>query len=87
MVAAQLALSVVLVVGAVLLAKSFVRLLDVDLGVVTDRVLSVQLNLTMGRELDEPARVALTERVIDRVARIPGYEPSAPQMACHPIRR
>ena len=72
MVAAQLALSVVLVVGALLLQKSFVRLLDVDLGVVTDRVLSVQINLAMGRDLDEAARVALTERVIDRVARIPG---------------
>ncbi len=54
MVAAQLALSVVLVVGALLLQKSFVRLLDVDLGVVPDRVLSVQINLAMGATSTRP---------------------------------
>lgn len=71
MVTAQLAISLVLLVGAILLARSFVRLVDVDLGVLTDRVLSVQLNLTMGRDLSESQRVALTERVLERVTTVP----------------
>ena len=74
MVTAQLALSVVLLMGAMVVGKSFVQLLDVDLGVVRDRVLSVQLNLTMGRDLDATARIGLTERVIERVRALPAVE-------------
>ena len=73
-VTAQIAVSVVLLVGALLLSRSFVRLLDTDLGVATGRVMSVQINLAMGRTLNDAERVALTERVIERVAALPAVE-------------
>ena len=71
---AQIAVSVVLLVGALLLSRSFVRLIGTDLGVTTGRVLSVQINLAMGRTLEGVERAALTERVLDRVAALPGVE-------------
>ena len=73
-VTAQIAVSVALLVGAVLLSRSFVRLLGNDLGVATRRVMSVQINLAMGRTLEDVERVALTERVVGRVAALPGVE-------------
>ena len=73
-VTAQIAMSVVLLVGALLLSRSFVRLLETDLGVTTGRVMSVQINLAMGRTLDNVERVALTRRVIERVAAMPAVE-------------
>ena len=73
-VTVQIAVSVVLLVGALLLSRSFVGLLGNDLGVATGRVMSVQINLAMGRTLDDAERVALTERVIERVAVLPAVE-------------
>ena len=73
-VTVQLAVSVVLLVGALLLSRSFVRLLGTDLGVTTGRVMSVQINLAMGRTLDNAERIALTDRVIERVAALPTVE-------------
>ena len=72
LVAAQVAVSMVLLAGALLLATSFVRLVGTDLGVLADRVLSMQINLAMGRTLEEAERVALADRVVARVSAIPG---------------
>ena len=73
-VTVQIAVSVMLLVGALLLSKSFVRLLGTDLGVATGRVMSVQVNLAMGRRLENAERVALTERLVERVAVLPAVE-------------
>lgn len=73
-VTVQLAVSVVLLVGALLLSRSFVRLLGTDLGVTTGRVMSVQINLAMGRTLENVERIALTGRVIERVTALPTVE-------------
>lgn len=73
-VTVQIAVSVVLLVGALLLSRSFVRLLGADLGVTTGRVMSVQVNLAMGRPLDNAERIALTGRAIERVTALPGVE-------------
>lgn len=70
----QIGVSVVLLVGALLFSRSFVRLLGSDLGVTTGRVMSVQVNLAMGRTLEDAERLALTERVVARVAVLPGVE-------------
>jgi predicted permease len=50
-VVSELALSLMLLVGAVLLGRSFVNLLRTDMGAVRDHVVTVELNLTMGRVL------------------------------------
>ena len=73
-VTVQLAVSVVLLVGALLLSRSFVRLLGTDLGVTTGRVMSVQINLAMGRTLENVERIALTGRVVERVTALPTVE-------------
>ena len=73
-VTVQVAVSVVLLAGALLLTRSLLRLLETDLGVATGRVLSVQINLAMGRTLADSDRVALTARVIERVAVLPAVQ-------------
>ena len=73
-VTVQIAVSVVLLVGALLLSRSFVRLLGTDLGVTTGRAMSVQINLAMGRTLENVERIALTGRVIERVTALPAVE-------------
>ena len=73
-VTVQIAVSAVLLVGALLLSRSFVRLLGTDLGVTTGRVMSVQVNLAMGRPRDNAERIALTGRIIERVTALPTVE-------------
>jgi len=69
--AAQLAISVVLLLGALLLGRSFVALLRTDLGVNTDHVATASLNLAMNRTLTDQQQVELVERVVARVASLP----------------
>ena len=52
----ELAVSVVLLVGAILLGRSLARLLNTDLGVVTDRVATASMNLSLDRELTGTSR-------------------------------
>jgi putative ABC transport system permease protein len=68
----ELAVSVVLLVGAILLGRSLARLLNTDLGVVTDRVATASMNLSLDRELAGAQQAALVDRVIDRVRGLPG---------------
>lgn len=68
----QLALSVILLVGAMLLGRSFVALLRTDLGVVPEHVATASLNLTMNRTLTDHQQVEVVGRVIDRIASLPG---------------
>jgi putative ABC transport system permease protein len=67
----ELALSFVLLVGAILLGSSLARLLNTDLGVVTDRVATASMNLSLDRELTGAQQAALVDRVIDRVRGFP----------------
>ena len=65
-VVAQLALSLSLLIGAALLLRSFVRLLRVDPGFVTEQVLTVSL-----RPGDDANAVSLYERITARVVALP----------------
>ncbi|MFW6080205.1 MAG: ADOP family duplicated permease, partial [Gemmatimonadota bacterium] len=71
LVAAQVALAVVLLVGAAVLATSVYRLSHVDLGVRTDEVLTFELNLPAAR-YDAPARARLHRGIADGLANLPG---------------
>jgi predicted permease len=71
LVVAQVALAVVLTLGAGLLVRSFVRLLDVDRGFTSDGVLTLQV--TLPRTLASPdARLAFSERLFDALETLPG---------------
>jgi predicted permease len=72
LVAAQLALSVMLLVGAGLLVRSFIRLQQVPPGFNASNVLTLELTMT-GRKYAEPERVLETYRQLwERMAALPG---------------
>jgi putative ABC transport system permease protein len=76
LVGAQLAFSLVLVVGAGLFIRTFVGLALQDLGFRTDRVLVVDVTAPMTR-YTLPQLVDVYERVRETVARVPGIERAA----------
>jgi predicted permease len=72
LVVSELALSLMLLVGAGLLIRSFVRLQEVPPGFATDRVLSMSIAAT-GTKYREPKAVQQFYREIgEKVARLPG---------------
>jgi putative ABC transport system permease protein len=73
LVIGQLALSVILLVGALLLIRSFQRLQQVDLGIEPDHVLTFTVTIPRARQDDASARRTL-EAIEDRLAVTPGVE-------------
>jgi putative ABC transport system permease protein len=74
LVSAELAVSLVLLVGAGLLLHSFVRLLQTDIGVTPDHVLTLETNVAMGRVLSGTRQVELADEIVARVARLSDVE-------------
>ncbi len=72
LVAAEVALAVLVLIGATLLIRSFVRLRSVDLGFQPDGVLTLRLPLAGERNAKSERRVAFLQQVQDRVAALPG---------------
>jgi predicted permease len=73
LVVAEVALAVVLVVGAGLATKSFARLLNVDPGFSARNVLAVRLGLPYGRYGGARVR-GYYQTLLDRIAAVPGVE-------------
>ena len=74
LVVAEISIALVLLFGAGLLAKSFTRLLDVDLGVRRDGILTYEIHLPASRYPEAQDRVAFYQRFFERVGGIPGVE-------------
>lgn len=74
LVAAQLAVSLVLLVGAGLLLKSFIRLGGVDPGFDPAHLLAARVRLTPSRYLSRTSQDAFFEELKGRLAAIPGVE-------------
>jgi putative ABC transport system permease protein len=72
LVAAEIALSVVLLAGAGLLLRSLDRLQSVDPGFQPERLLTFNLTPPMDPYRDIPRRTAFFEAVLDRVRTLPG---------------
>jgi predicted permease len=70
----EVGLTVVLLVGAGLLLKSYQRLRSTDLGVNADNVLTMGVQLPDARYKTPVERVALFERLIEGVRAIPGVK-------------
>ncbi|HEU4934832.1 MAG TPA: ABC transporter permease [Vicinamibacterales bacterium] len=68
----QLAVSVVLLVGSLLLGRSLVRLLQTDLGVEVDHAVTASLSLSSNRDLTGDQQLAVVNRVLDDVRTLPG---------------
>jgi putative ABC transport system permease protein len=74
---AELAIALVLLVGASLLMRSFLALSREDPGFATENVLTLRLQLP-GAKYDQPARIAgFHEQLIERLAALPGAESAA----------
>lgn len=72
LIVAEIALTLVLLVGAGLLLRSFARMQAADLGFNAQSVLSVRLALPEKSYADATKRARFNERVLERVAALPG---------------
>jgi len=70
----EVGLTVVLLVGAGLLLKSYERLRNTDLGVPVDNVLTMHFGLPDARYKDATQVVAFFERLLERVRSLPGVQ-------------
>jgi predicted permease len=73
LVISEVALACVLLVGAGLLIRSFLRVLDVDLGFQPERAAAWRID-TAGRYDTDPQRVAFYDRLVRAVEAVPGVE-------------
>lgn len=74
LLAVQVGLSVTLLVVTTLLTTSMLRVLRVDTGFVTARVLAVDLAMPATRYAEEPIRIATYDRILETVTAIPGVQ-------------
>jgi predicted permease len=70
LVVAEVALAAVLLVGAGLLGRSFLALINVELGFDADQALAASIDLP--DDLNGPQQVDLTRRILERVQTLPG---------------
>src|SRR5205085_3122 len=70
----ELALSLVLLVGAGLLVQSFLRLTNVERGFRIDHILTLRMFLSPGRYNQDSHRAQYLENILDRVRGVPGVE-------------
>jgi predicted permease len=73
-VVAEVALSLVLLVGAGLMVRSFIRLQRADTGFATEGVLTARLVLAGDAYDPQSAKAAFWQRTVDGVERLPGVE-------------
>jgi predicted permease len=71
LVVLQLAVSVMLLVGASLLGRSLVRLITTDIGVRTDHVATAAVNLSHDRRLTDAQQTTLVDAIVQRVGALP----------------
>ncbi len=74
LVISEIALSMILVIGAGLMLKSFIRLQQVDPGFKPDKVLTFDLALPVARYEREQQATAFYKEALDRIKAIPGVE-------------
>ncbi|MPY88952.1 MAG: FtsX-like permease family protein [Luteitalea sp.] len=77
MVISELALTVVLLVGAGSMVRSFVTLYSIDLGIEIDQLMAMRVELPEAKYETPEARRAFFERIEPRIAAIPGVEATA----------
>lgn len=74
LVVAEVALALVLLVGAGLLIRSFWKMQQTDPGFNAERVLTASLSLPRARYADAPKVAAFQQRLLERVAALPGVQ-------------
>ncbi len=74
LVVAEVALSLVLLVMAGLMIRSFAKLTNIDPGMSTSNVLSMRINRSPAKSKDGSQNAVFFQQVIDRVKTLPGVE-------------
>ena len=74
LVVVELAIAVVLLVGAGLLEKSLYRLLHVDIGFQPDHLATLKIALSDVNYPKEPQQIVVGRQLIERVSNLPGVE-------------
>ncbi|HAB15315.1 MAG TPA: ABC transporter permease [Verrucomicrobiota bacterium] len=74
LIIAEVALSLVLLIGAGLLLNSFIRLSHVSPGINPRNLLTMQVTLPEKKYPDAPRRTDFFERTLDRISSLPGVE-------------
>ena len=77
LVVAEIAVTIVLTIGAALLIRSFARLQHVSPGFDADRALADELPLSGGKYNDDKLRTAVVDRLLERVSSLPGVRAAA----------
>ena len=73
----EIALALVLLVGAGLLVRSFIRLLNVDPGFNSQRVVTMNISLPRSRYPEPAQLIQFYQRLLDRADALPGVEASS----------
>ena len=76
-VIAEVAVSLILICGAILIFKSLLKLQAVDAGVRIDNVMTMSVDLALGRYPDAERAVQFVEQVGERLRAIPGVDSAA----------
>src|SRR5499426_426255 len=85
LVVAEVALSLMLLVGAGLMMRTFIAVQDVELGFRTDRLLTMRVPLPEQRYPDRERRVAFFQELLRRVSAVPGVTAAGLNTGVHPL--
>jgi putative ABC transport system permease protein len=77
LVSGQIAIGLMLAVGAGLLVRSLTRILDIDPGFATQQVVSARVNPPRARFEEEEPRRQLAQQVVERLSTAPGVTAAA----------
>ncbi|HMJ62463.1 MAG TPA: ABC transporter permease [Bryobacteraceae bacterium] len=86
MVVSELALALILLVGAGLMVRTFWKLQQVNIGLDPSRVVTMRLSLPQGQYAQVPAVKQLWSRLLERVTAIPGVQSAAVVSGLAPLR-
>ena len=82
---AEVALSLILLVGASLMIRTFLAMQDVDLGFRADRLLTMRVPLSEQRYPDAQRRTAFFQELLERVRALPGVKAVGLNTSVHPM--
>jgi putative ABC transport system permease protein len=85
LVISEVALSLVLLMGAVLMVRALLALESLDLGVRTDHLLTLRIPFNEQRYSDLTRRDAFLQQLLDRLRSLPGVEAAAVNTSMHPF--
>ena len=85
LVVAQVALSMVLLLGAGLLMRTFVKLVSADLGVKPNNVLIAGIGFPPGEQMSSEAQLHFYRSAVERVGSVPGVSAAAVSSATPPF--